>query len=308
MSFISRLLEATKAGWALFLAIFLVAVVAFNFFTRESVFGDESSASETTGVEETTAPDPEPSEEDLPEQEATTENEPKESVEADGDSGGVTFEGAPAEQEANNDSVSGDTYSSGFPKTIDRQDVTATIQNLEVAKEVSADDYDRDLFPHWSTSEKNSACNTRWMTLYEQSPNKEWQDESECIIAEPVYWVDPYGAEDPDTGEVTHLESPDPSDFDIDHVVALEAIWSSGGATMNEEDRESIANDPINLVVTDASVNRSKGAQRADTYLPPDEEYRCEYIQRYSLVKDKYELTVTQAEKDRLTEEWTKCI
>lgn len=304
---ISRILESFKSMWVLILVLFVIAALGFSVLINSALQGDEDAqaAQETATQSQEEQPETEepPTTEAEQPSEPTTEPEPSEEP-SQGD-GGVK---GPSQEEAPDQTGSqGPTYDSGFPKTIERVDIYDSLQNLEIAPENKDDGYDRELFEHWSESEENPACDMRWMTLYNQSPNREWHDESTCTIAEPVYWVDPYGVEDEETGEITHLQSPDPSDFDIDHVVALEAVWASGGNTMSPEEREAIANDPINLVVTDLSANRSKGSQRADTYLPPDAEFRCEYVQRYVTVKDKYDLTVTQAEFDRLSEEWNVC-
>lgn len=306
---LSSILSALRNMWVIVLVIFFVLALVISMFVSSALSsrGEESAAPETTSAEETQADDQgdpvdqEP--EGPPSQEPSGEGKGPDDQETQAEGGKGSPDSSPIGTPG--DGIA--TYSSGFPQTITSVDVYDTIQSLEIAPESEAEGYDRDMFPHWSTSADNPACNMRWMTLYEQSPNREWYDEANCILAEPVYWVDPYGAEDPDTGEVTHLESADPEDFDIDHVVALEAVWASGGASLSEAQREAIANDPINLVVSDKSVNRSKGSQRADTWLPPDPEFRCEYVQRYATVKDKYGLTVTQAEHDRLSEEWEAC-
>ena len=306
---LSSILSALRNMWVIVLVIFFVLALVISMFVSSALSsrGEESAAPETTSAEETQADDQgdpvdqEP--EGPPSQEPSGEGKGPDDQETQAEGGKGSPDSSPIGTPG--DGIA--TYSSGFPQTITSVDVYDTIQSLEIAPESEAEGYDRDMFPHWSTSADNPACNMRWMTLYEQSPNREWYDEANCILAEPVYWVDPYGAEDPDTGEVTHLESADPEDFDIDHVVALEAVWASGGASLSEAQREAIANDPINLVVSDKSVNRSKGSQRADTWLPPDPEFRCEYVQRYATVKSEYGLTVTQAEHDRLSEEWEAC-
>lgn len=306
---LSSILSTLRNMWVIVLVIFSVLALVISMFVSSALSsrGEESAAPETTSAEETQPDDQgEPADQE-------PENPPSQEPSGEGKGPGdqeTQAEGGKGSPDSSPIGTPGDgiaTYSSGFPQTIASVDVYDTIQSLEIAPESEAGDYDRDMFPHWSTSADNPACNMRWMTLYEQSPNREWYDEANCILAEPVYWVDPYGAEDPDTGEITHLESADPEDFDIDHVVALEAVWASGGASLSEAQREAIANDPINLVVSDKSVNRSKGSQRADTWLPPDPEFRCEYVQRYATVKGEYGLTVTQAEHDRLSEEWEAC-
>lgn len=88
---------------------------------------------------------------------------------------------------------------------------------------------------------------------------------------------------------------------DIDHVVALGNAWISGAqywtGTRGQTLRKSIANDPLNLVAADASLNRSKGEKNAAEWLPKNKRFRCQYVATQISVKYKYRLAVTSSEK-----------
>jgi len=45
-------------------------------------------------------------------------------------------------------------------------------------------------------------------------------------------------------------------DIDIDHVVALSWAWHRGAATWTRGRRVEFANDPVNIVAVEASLNR----------------------------------------------------
>lgn len=189
------------------------------------------------------------------------------------------------------------------------------LEGLEVADKFgSMDGYDRENFPHWEAATSDlgwdsevEGCDVRWATLWRDGHDLVWDDQESCIMGEPGYWEDQYGYIDPDTGEMEeYLNSGDPSEFDVDHIVALAAGHRSGLDGADEETLKQFANDPLNVEVSDASANRSKGDQTADTYLPPGE-FRCEYVDRYIQVKDKYDLVVIQAEKDRLSDTLAEC-
>lgn len=90
------------------------------------------------------------------------------------------------------------------------------------------------------------------------------------------------------------------SDVQIDHVVALSDAWQKGAQQLSQETRETLANDPLELLAVDGTVNQQKSDGDAATWLPPNKDYRCHYVARQIAIKKKYQLWVTQAEKDAI--------
>ncbi len=80
------------------------------------------------------------------------------------------------------------------------------------------------------------------------------------------------------------------SDIDIDHVVPLAWSWDRGAKKWSREKREKFANDPINLWPVELSLNRSKGAQGPNKWLPPSGQ--CGYVARFSRIVKKYRLAL----------------
>ncbi|OLT40017.1 hypothetical protein BJF85_06690 [Saccharomonospora sp. CUA-673] len=72
-----------------------------------------------------------------------------------------------------------------------------------------------------------------------------------------------------------------------------------------ENEREAYANDPDVLVPVTASSNRSKGDQDPATWLP--EQDRCGYVTTWIQIKQRYELTVDQAEHEALASVLKRC-
>ena len=103
-----------------------------------------------------------------------------------------------------------------------------------------------------------------------------------------------------------YKKSNKPNGFDIDHIVALEDVWYTGGLKWNDEQREQIANDPLNLSISDSSANRSKSSQTPSSYLPLGR-FKCEYAKRYVAVKKKYDLSVSAKDVDVLTQTGQFC-
>lgn len=107
---------------------------------------------------------------------------------------------------------------------------------------------------------------------------------------------------DPYTGRLIDFQRGEQSSqvVQIDHVVALSDAWQKGAQFSSSEDRELLANDPLNLLAVDGSTNMKKGDGDAATWLPPNKSYRCRYVARQIAVKRKYNLWVTQAEHDAI--------
>lgn len=96
-------------------------------------------------------------------------------------------------------------------------------------------------------------------------------------------------------------------DVQIDHVVALSDAWQTGAQGLDPAARERFANDPVNLLAVDGHTNMSKGDADAASWLPPNKVYRCAYVARQVVVKAKYRLWVTAAERDAVARVLTGC-
>ena len=93
----------------------------------------------------------------------------------------------------------------------------------------------------------------------------------------------------------------------IDHVVALSNAWQTGAFKLSLQTRIAFANDPLNLLAVNGSLNEQKGDGDAATWLPPLKSYRCSYVARQVAVKKKYGLWVTPAEKEAIVRILNTC-
>ena len=105
--------------------------------------------------------------------------------------------------------------------------------------------------------------------------------------------------EDPYTGKtILFMRGPQTSQaVQIDHVVALSDAWQTGAQQLSYTIRETLANDPLELLAVDGPANMQKSDGDAATWLPPHKSFRCQYVSRQVEVKVKYHLWVTSAEK-----------
>ena len=114
---------------------------------------------------------------------------------------------------------------------------------------------------------------------------------------------------DPYTGKVIIFQRGETTSalVQIDHVVALSNAWQTGAQLLAPEQREALANDPLELLAVDGAANQQKSDGDAATWLPSNKAFRCQYVARQIAVKQKYTLWVTVAEKNAIQTILAKC-
>jgi hypothetical protein len=166
----------------------------------------------------------------------------------------------------------------------------ALLQTLRVENEYQVG-YDRALFDHWRDID-GDGCDSRDQVLKRDSISLPQVDPVNCnVIAGD--WVSPY-----DGGKWSN-----PSDIDIDHVVALKEAWDSGAWAWSAAQRKAFANDTSDsrtlLAVTD-SVNQSKSDKDPSNWLPPLQSYTCTYLGNWIAVKVRWSLSMDSSEYGRI--------
>ena len=179
------------------------------------------------------------------------------------------------------------------------QDVLTVLNSLEVKGRAAKTGYARSQFPHWSDPDRNG-CDARNDTLKRDLTQISFKSGTRNCKVLTGQLLDPF------SGKVITFSSTK-STIDIDHVVALSNAWQTGAAYFDKTKRQQIANDPLNLLAVDFSLNRQKGDGDAATWLPPLKSYRCDYVARQIAVKSKYGLWVTQPEKGAIIKLLEKC-
>lgn len=163
------------------------------------------------------------------------------------------------------------------------------LAQLEVKREVG-DGYDRDVFRHW-IDDDGDGCDARQEVLIRDSRSAPQIDPYRCKVVAGT-WYSPY---DGATWE-------DPSDVDIDHVVALKEAWDSGAWAWSASQRQRFANDLSDgrsLIAVTARQNRSKGDKDLSNWLPPRQEALCSYVSTWVAVKAQWKLSMDQSEWGR---------
>jgi hypothetical protein len=145
--------------------------------------------------------------------------------------------------------------------------------------------YLRSEWNHWSDSDHN-CIDTRGEILKSRTLSPVVMNKRGCKVKSGM-WKDYYYPE-------VHTLA---AKVDIDHLVPLKYAHDNGAASWSEEQKEVFANDPENLVITNRSYNRQKGAKGIDQWLPRYKEYACKYIRDWMKIKQKYHLIIKDQER-----------
>lgn len=162
------------------------------------------------------------------------------------------------------------------------------LRRLGRSRERRPDWYDRDKFPHWNDA-NGDGCDTRQAVLISESRVRALR-EHDCTVTTGK-WRSHYD------GEIWR----NPSNVDIDHVVALREAWVSGAYDWTRGTRRRFANDlrwkHALRAVTD-NVNQSKSDRDPAEWMP--QQARCRYAINWVQMKHRWRLKTNAAERRAL--------
>ncbi|HJH56287.1 HNH endonuclease family protein [Brachyspira hyodysenteriae] len=155
------------------------------------------------------------------------------------------------------------------------------ISKTEKPKKETVTRYNRDDWGDWA-DEDNDGLNTRHEVLARESLVKPIISNNRVISGK---WYDKF------TGKYfTNAR-----DLDIDHLVPLKNAHISGASNWSKEKKNEYYNYMKNenhLVAVSKGANRSKGDKSPVEWLPPNEEYQCEYVREWYKIKTDWGLTI----------------
>ena len=137
---------------------------------------------------------------------------------------------------------------------------------------------DRGLFGNWKDFD-NDCQNTRHELLQILSLDEFTLTDNTCRVLTGL-WLDPY----------TNMYFSASSELDIDHLVPLKYAWTRGAYNWPKSKRVKFSNDESNLFAVKRSVNRQKSAMGPAMWLPPSDNFKCEYIKLFQEIVAKYNL------------------
>ena len=154
--------------------------------------------------------------------------------------------------------------------------------------------YDRDDYPHWIDADGDGQDTREEVLIRDSFIPVTFREDGKV---ESGLWVCPY------TGKVTK----DPSDFDVDHLVALGEIDAAGADQWTLQQRTDFANDFDNLIAVQKGSNRSKGDKDAYLWLPPNIANCTWYLEARNTVWEKYNIEIDDDEKSSVKFFQAKC-
>jgi hypothetical protein len=143
--------------------------------------------------------------------------------------------------------------------------------------------YNRELYPHWRNN-VDGCLNMRHALLKQTSLISPTIKNCKVVAGK---WY----------GRYTNQYFTNPKALDLDHVIPLFAGHKFGLHSVNLRTREAFANDRNNVLLVEAGVNRAKGSKSLSEWLPPHHPYRCEYIKKFTSIKQQYNLSYPPAEQ-----------
>lgn len=215
-------------------------------------------------------------------------------------SGCAAVADTPLDMEAASGGTAGDEYSSGAAAK-----ALARLQGIPVKGRAPKTGYSRDEFgPAWSDTDHNG-CDTRNDILARDLTGETFKPGTDNYVVATGTLADKY------TGTtISFVRGHNTSAaVQIDHIVALGDAWQKGGQQLSTNQREELANDPLNLMAVGGHTNSAKGDKDAAAWLPPNTAFHCDYVSKQVVIKAKFSLWVTQAEHEALLDilEGCKC-
>jgi hypothetical protein len=159
--------------------------------------------------------------------------------------------------------------------------------------ELPYDKYNRKLhFGRWINDPNDNTCyNTRAKVLIRDSEEPvSFREKNHCLV-EKGDWADPYAG-----NAITDSRA-----VQIDHMVPLKNAYISGAWEWDFQTRCIYANfmgNKFHLIAASGHENMSKSDKAPDKYMPPNESYRCQYLENWLKIKLIWKLKLTPAEVD----------
>lgn len=147
----------------------------------------------------------------------------------------------------------------------------------------------------------HNGCNTRDDILR--------RDLTDLVVRQGTCFAQSGILRDPYTGAIIDfVRGPETSNsVEIDHVVSLADAWYKGARSWDPQRRLDFANDPRNLLAVSPKTNFNKAFRDAASWLPPNVEFRCDFVARQVEVKSVYGLWVSAKEGQAMADLLAGC-
>ena len=95
--------------------------------------------------------------------------------------------------------------------------------------------------------------------------------------------------------------------IDLDHVIPRMYAHTHGGDRWPPGKKLQFSNDPMNLMLVEKREIRRKGDRGPDQYMPPREEYHCQYARAWEAIAEKYDLQLESRDRNKITRVLRDC-
>jgi len=102
----------------------------------------------------------------------------------------------------------------------------------------------------------------------------------------------------------------DPNAITVDHVVGLYEAWKSGAYQWTDAQRNDYLNDVKTLgalLAVSRASQQSKAGHDPKDWLPPNDAFRCPYLQTWVDVKTAWKLSVDAGERESIAAAALNC-
>ncbi|MFS4457708.1 HNH endonuclease family protein [Bdellovibrio sp. HCB2-146] len=147
-------------------------------------------------------------------------------------------------------------------------------------------------FGTWIRGHEGTCLNTRGLVLERDSDGPVSYTSNGCSVA-TGNWHDPYAGD-------TFKQA---SDIQIDHFVPLKNAFISGAAEWNAKKRCLYANylgNNFHLLAVLGTENNRKSDKTPEGYMPPNPQYRCQYLVQWLKIKMIWHLNLSVSEKESI--------
>lgn len=186
-----------------------------------------------------------------------------------------------------------------------KKSFSVALDKLNLSKGKSSS-FNEASFPHFINSSSNPCWSTKNTILYSQKADgkfimedayrKPTTDMTKACSIKAGTWIDTY------TGKKLSVDS-----VNLDFVIPLQYANNHGASSWDNAKKQEFANDKDNFVVASTSGIAKRHGRTPAKWLPDDDKYACILSKKFISVANKYNLSITENDKNALDKAISKC-
>ncbi len=153
------------------------------------------------------------------------------------------------------------------------------------ANNIVFNEYD---WPHWLDLDDNCQNEHVQMLFNTSLTDTKHLGGDPCDTVIAGHWEDPYSG-------TTYYDA---KELDVDHIISLREAHQYGASGWQRNKRALFANAPNNLIVVSAKLKAERQQRSASEWMPPNENYWCDYVVRREMVARQFKLYLPLKEQE----------